>query len=151
VRARRRERGRTAKELVPRAVLADLLPQRRREDPLVDRQVSPVRHLLAALLHAADLVEQEALEVEDEDGRERVELDVLGRVLRDAARRNKVGQRLGRRQVAQCVLDAEDVLGLQAGRSRRELLCLVRPSEQEGEESESAPGCRVAVAGTARS
>lgn len=102
----------TSKQLVLCARPADLRFKRRAHHPLVDRQLRPVRHLLRALLHAANLVVQETLEVEDQHGRKRVEEDLLRRVERPAARGDIVGQRFGRSELDERVFDAENVFGL---------------------------------------
>lgn len=103
----------TAEQFVFGAVLSDLGSQRRTHDPLVDGQFRTVGDLLRALLNAADFVVQEAFEVEEEDGRQRVDEDLLRSVLRPhSAGRHEIGQRFWRREVKQGILDAKDVVGL---------------------------------------
>lgn len=86
--------------------------RRRTQHTLVDLQLGPICDLLRTLLHAADVVVQEALEVEDEDGRELVEEDLLLCLGADAARGEEVGELFRRRDLLQRVLNADDVVGL---------------------------------------
>lgn len=50
--------------------------------------------------------------MEDEDRRERLEVDLLRRFYSDAGAVDKVGQRLGESEVGESVFDRADVVGL---------------------------------------